>query len=90
MPLQRIGAEGQREGGGYLEAARAVAHSPSIWAICCMAVGATQIGESTWLPRMLVFVQTRWTSISTRGRMRRREKALRFSRNVTMSFAPEA
>ena len=38
----------------HLAAAFEVAHSPSLWAILCMAVGATQIGDDTRSPRTVV------------------------------------
>lgn len=41
---------------GYLAAAFDVAHSPSLCAMRCMAVGAIQIGEATFSPSTVVSV----------------------------------
>ena len=86
-------------------AARAVASSPSVCAIRCMADGAMQMGDGTVRPSTLVRVSSRLTSTSTRGMMRNlmhafliggssraahRWNARRFSDSVSWSLAPDA
>ena len=59
-------------------APRAIATSPSSWAICWNAIGATSAGIETGVPSTVVAVVTDDTSTSTRGRNRTRENASRF------------
>ena len=69
-------------------APRAIAASPSSWAICWNAIGATSAGIETGVPSTVVCVATSVTSTSTRGRNLKREKASRFQRSVRSSPAP--
>jgi hypothetical protein len=70
----------------WLAAARAVASSPSGCAICCIAVGARQIGKSIFWPKTVVDMSVLLTSRKMRGRMRSRLKAaLPTSTTVKMS-----
>jgi hypothetical protein len=69
-------------------APRAIATSPSSWAICWNAIGATSAGIETFVPSTVVSVDTSDTSTSTRGRRRNRENASRFHRSVRSSPAP--
>eukprot|EP00601_Ochromonadales_sp_CCMP2298_P024371 CAMPEP_0173286464 /NCGR_PEP_ID=MMETSP1143-20121109/9205_1 /TAXON_ID=483371 /ORGANISM="non described non described, Strain CCMP2298" /LENGTH=268 /DNA_ID=CAMNT_0014224779 /DNA_START=265 /DNA_END=1075 /DNA_ORIENTATION=- len=73
-----------------LAAALAVASSPSGCAMRCIAVGATQMGDETLSPRMVVLVSIFETSRSTLGRSLSLSKAALFSLNVVMSVAPLA
>jgi|LauGreDrversion4_1035100.scaffolds.fasta_scaffold953841_1 hypothetical protein len=73
-----------------LWAARLVAFSPSGWAICCMAVGAMQMGDDTFSPRIVVCMSMLDTSTRMRGMRRSLEKASLFSLSVIMSLDPDA
>lgn len=74
----------------YRAAALEVAISPSGCAILCIAVGAKQIGEATFTPRIVVSVLILLTSTRILGSKRNLEYALRFSLRVTISFEPLA
>jgi hypothetical protein len=71
-------------------AARAVARSPSGWAIPWSATGAISTGIEISVPRTVVAVEQPRTSTSTRGRSFRRSNAATLSRRVTSSPAPPA
>ena len=70
--------------------ARAVATSPSGFAIRCSAVGAASTGILTGCPSTIVERSTFDTSTSTRGTSATRSNAKRFSRSVHSSPAPPA
>ncbi len=69
---------------------RAVASSPSGWAIPCAAIGAIMIGSEIGSPRTDVAVDTVETSMSIRGTSHQRRHAARLPRNVCSSRAPDA
>ena len=57
-------------------APRAIATSPSSWAICWKAMGATRAGIETGVPSTVVSVETDDTSTRTLGRNRKRGERL--------------
>ena len=71
-------------------AARAVASSPSGWAIRCEAIGATMIGRAIGWPRIVVARETCDTSMSIRGTSHQRSQAARLPWKVCSSRAPDA
>ena len=71
-------------------APRAVAISPSGWAIPWTAIGAIATGMAAGVPRNVVEGSIRETSTRTRGRSRRRRQAASFSVSVTSSQEPPA